>query len=105
MTENKLRGILRGGGSSICTRISSRWGLITELAAYGGCYDYIEYLAEYAPLQVEDLENLARACELHGMGSILKVDFQNHAWVAQKALAVGIQGILFTDCKTPKDVE
>lgn len=105
MTENKLREILRGGGSSICTRISSRWGLITELAAYGGCYDYIEYLAEYAPLQVEDLENLARACELHGMGSILKVDFQNRAWVAQKALAVGIQGILFTDCKTPKDVE
>ena len=49
MTENKLREILRGG-SSICTRISSRWGLITELAAYGGCYDYIEYLAEYAPL-------------------------------------------------------
>lgn len=32
MTENKLREILRGGGSSICTRISSRWGLITELA-------------------------------------------------------------------------
>ena len=46
MTENKLREILCGGGSSICTRISSRWGLITELAAYGGCYDYIEYLAD-----------------------------------------------------------
>lgn len=105
MTSNILRQILRRGESSIATRISSRWGLITELASCGQCYDYIEYLAEYAPLQVEDLENLARTCELHGMGSVLKVDFQNHAWVAQKALAAGMQGILFTDCRTPAEVE
>ena len=73
--------------TSFATRISSRWGLITELAGYGQCYDYIEYLAEYAPLQTEDYENLSRACELHNMGSILKVDFQNRFWTAQKALA------------------
>lgn len=50
MRENKLRRILEENGSSIATRISSRWATITELAAYAGCYDYIEYLAEYAPL-------------------------------------------------------
>lgn len=105
MKTNRLRQILNENGVSIATRISSRWGLITELAAYAGCYDYIEYLAEYAPLTVEDYENLARACEVHNMGSILKVDFQNHAWVAQKALAAGMHGILFTDCKTPAEVE
>lgn len=105
MTENRLRELLRQHRPSVATRISSRWGLITELAAYGQCYDYIEYLAEYAPLQTEDLENLARACELHGMGSIVKVDFQNRFWAAQKALAAGIQGVLFTDCKTPSEVE
>lgn len=105
MTDNKLRRILNENGTSIATRISSRWGLITELAGCSGCYDYIEYLAEYAPLQVEDYENLARTCELHNLGSILKVDFQNRAWVAQKALAAGMQGILFTDCKTPAEVE
>ena len=54
MKENKLGRILRENGSSISTRISSRWATITELAAYAGCYDYIEYLAEYAPLTVED---------------------------------------------------
>ena len=105
MTTNRLRQILQNHGTSIATRISSRWGLITELAGYGQCYDYIEYLAEYAPLQTEDYENLARACELHNMGSILKVDFQNRFWTAQKALAAGMQGILFTDCKTPAEVE
>ena len=46
---NRLREILNNNGTSIATRISSRWGLITELAGYGQCYDYIEYLAEYAP--------------------------------------------------------
>ena len=51
---NRLREILNNNGTSIATRISSRWGLITELAGYGQCYDYIEYLAEYAPLQTED---------------------------------------------------
>jgi len=105
MKENKLRRILNEGGSSIATRISSPWCLITELAGYAGCYDYVEYLAEYAPLLVEDYENLARTCELHDMGSIIKVDFQNRAFVAQKALAAGIQGVLFTDCKTPGEVE
>ncbi len=102
---NKLREILNQNGTSIATRISSRWGLITEAAAFGGCYDYIEYLTEYSPFNVEDYENVSRACELHGMGSIVKVDFQNRAWVAQKALAAGIQGVLFTDCKTPAEVE
>lgn len=105
MTENRLRKILEEGGTSLATRIASRWGLITELAAYGQCYDYIEYVEEYAPIQVEDMENLARACELHNMGSIMKVDFQNRGWLAQKALAAGLQGILFTDCKTPAEVE
>ena len=38
MTSNRLREILRQNGTSIATRISSRWGLITELAAYGQCY-------------------------------------------------------------------
>lgn len=102
--KNVLREILNQNGTSVATRISSRWGLITEVAANSGCYDYIEYLEEYSPIQVEDFENLSRACELHGMGSIVKVDFQNRAWLAQKALAAGIQGILFTDCKTPEEV-
>ena len=73
MKENKLRRILEENGRSISTRISSRWATITELATCSGCYDYIEYLAEYSPLTNEDYENLARVCELHGMGSIVKV--------------------------------
>lgn len=88
----------------MATRIASRWPVISEIVGVCGQYDYVEYVAEYAPFGTEDFENLARACELHGLGSIVKIDFQNRAYVAQKALAAGIEGILFTDCKTPEEV-
>lgn len=101
---NKLREILNNGGCSVATRVSSRWPIITEIAASSRKYDYLEYLVEYAPFTVEDYENVARACELHNVGSIVKIDFQNAAWTAQKALASGIQGVLFTDCKTANEV-
>lgn len=103
--KNKLRKLLDDGAVTVATRISNRWGMTTELAASCVCYDYVEYLLEYAPFQVEDLENLARTCELHGMGSIVKVDYQDRGWWAQKALAAGIQGVLFTDCRTAAQVE
>ena len=35
---------------------------------------------------------------------MIKVDFQNRAYVAQKAAAVGFQAILFTDHETPDQV-
>src|SRR5699024_12403809 len=47
----------------------------------------------------------SRACELYDTGSMIKVDFQNRAYVAQKAAAVGFQAILFTDHETPEQVE
>nr|WP_325297365.1 aldolase/citrate lyase family protein [uncultured Dysosmobacter sp.] len=101
---NKLREILKNGQPSVATRVSSRWPIISEIVGISGQYDYVEYLAEYSPFGTEDFENVARACELHGMGSIVKIDFQNRAYVAQKALAAGIQGVLFTDCKTADEV-
>ena len=105
MKKNTLREILRAGKPTVATRIASSWPFITELAGQTGRYDYVEYLVEYAPFSPLDLENCARACELHGMGSIAKVDFQNRGYVAQKALASGIQGILFTDCLNAAEVE
>lgn len=102
--NNKLRTLLNEGKGSVATRIASAWPIITEIVGVTGNYDYVEYLTEYAPHTVLDYENLARACEVHNMGSIVKVDYQNRAYVAQKAIAAGMQGILFTDCKTAEDV-
>ena len=38
------------------------------------------------------------------MSTMIKLDFQNRAYVAQKAMASGFQAILFTDHKTAEEV-
>ncbi len=105
MKENKIRGILNAGGTTVATRMCSTWPTLTEACASTGNFDYIEFVAEYSPFTMLEMENLVRACELHGIGSIIKVDFQNRFYVAQRAMASGFQGILFTDHKTAKEVE
>lgn len=103
--ENKLRKLLNEGKPTLGTRLHSMSPLITETVGCLGKYDYVEFVAEFAPYDQYGMENLVRAAELHQMGSMMKVDFQNRAWAAQKALASGFQAILFTDHTTPEQVE
>jgi len=104
MKENRLREILKLDRPSLATRISAQWPMIAELVGNSHNFDYIEYVAEYSPFNQYDLENIPRACELSGMGCMIKVDFQNREYIAQKAIASGFQAILFTDHKTPEEV-
>lgn len=104
MKKNKLRYILDNNLPSIATRLESVWPTMVEIVGSTGLYDYIEFVGEYAPYNLSDFENIARAAELHNMGSIIKVDFQNRAYVAQKALSSGFQGVLLVDHKTPEEV-
>ncbi len=101
MKENKLRQLLNENKPTLSTRLWSSWPFYTEVVGDCGHYDYIEFAAEYAPFSQYDLENIARAAELYNMGSMIKVDFQNRGYVAQKAIASGFQAILFTDHRTP----
>ena len=101
---NTLRELIKAGKPTVGTRIFSSWPLITEVAGGTGKFDYIEFLAEYAPVDQYDFENIARAAELHNMGSIIKVDYANRVHVAQKAVASGFQGVLFADHRTAEDV-
>lgn len=105
MKYNKLREILNKGQSSIATRIESTWPTIVEIVGSTGCYDYVEFVAEYAPYSLADFENICRASELHNMSSMIKVDFQNRSYVAQKAMASGFQAVLLVDHKTPEEVK
>ena len=99
MKENKLRRILRQGRTSVATRLWSTWPLYTESLGATGNFDYMEFVAEYAPFTQADLENMARAAELYEMGSMIKVDFQNRFYVAQKVTT--LQGYFpFQDGKT-----
>jgi len=102
---NVLRELLKAGKPTVGTRIFSSWPLITEIAGSTGKFDYVEFLAEYAPIDQYDMENIARAAELHKMGTIIKIDYANRTHVAQKAVASGFQGVLFADHREAADVE
>ena len=102
---NRLRELIKSDKPTLATRVFNTWPVMTETVGATGFYDYMEFSAEYAPFDQYDLENIARAAELHGMGSIIKVDYANRAYVSQKAICSGFQGILWTDHKTAKDVE
>lgn len=104
MKHNRLRALLNDNRPTLGTRIESTWPLMTEIVGSTGLYDYIEFVAEYAPYIQSDLENIARAAELHGLSSMIKVDYQNRAYACQKAMASGFQAVLLTDHRTADEV-
>jgi len=101
---NRLRKLLNEGKPSLSTRMWGTWPFMIEAVGSTGNYDYVEFVAEYSPFTQDDLENMARAAELHGIGLMAKVDFQNRGYVAQKAIASGAHAILFTDCRNAEEV-
>lgn len=103
--ENLLRKKFLEDQPTVATRIWSTNPLITETVGASGNFDYVEFAAEYAAFSQRDLEDICRAAELHEMAAIIKVDYQNRGYVAQKAIAAGFQGIMFVDHETPEQVE
>lgn len=105
MRVNKLRELLRRGEPTLGTRIVCPWPGLVEIIGYTGLYDYVEFLGEYGPFDLHDLDNLARAAELSGISTMMKIDQQPRAFLAQRALAAGIQNLLFADIMSVKDAE
>jgi 2-keto-3-deoxy-L-rhamnonate aldolase RhmA len=104
MKENKIRALLNSGEPSVSTRMWSTWPGYLESLGNIAMYDYFEFVAEYVPFTQEELANLARTSELYNMGSMIKVDFMNRGYVAQRAIAAGFQSILFSDHHTATEV-
>lgn len=102
---NQLRKKLETQEIITATRIDFTWPQLVEIIGRTGSYDYVEFLAEYAPFDQYDLENMARAAELHNISMIIKPDYHNRIYVAQKAIASGFEGILFTDHTSPEEIK
>ena len=103
--ENKLRALIKEGKPTVGTRIWTCQTFFVEGLGSTEYFDYAEFVAEYASYTLEDLRNFCIAAELHGMASMIKVDFQNRGYVAQKAIASGFQSINFFDCRNAKEGE
>lgn len=104
MKENKLRYHLEHDLPLLSTRLWSTQPFFWEALGATEVFDYAEFVGEYAPYDFSDLPNMARAAELNNMGSMIKLDFQGRAFVAQKAIQAGFQSIMFVDHVNPDQV-
>ncbi len=103
MKPNKIRQLLNEGKPTLATHIHGTWPSVVEAFALTGAYDYIEFVAEYAPYTLHDLDNLARAAELHDVSMMIKPDQANQQLVTQHAIGSGFHSVLFVDIRTAED--
>ena len=104
MRPNRLREKLNAGESTVGTHIHSTWPSVVEALGHTGLYDYVEFVAEYGPFDLHDLDNLCRAAELYSMGAMIKVDQSHQGFLAQRGIGAGFGSVLFTDCRSADDV-
>jgi len=105
MRSNKLRELLNEGKPTLGTHVISPWPGIVELIGHAGVFDYIEYVGEYSPFSLEQLDNFGRAIDLFpNMSSMMKVEEQARGFIATRAIDAGIQNVLFTDCRSADEV-
>src|SRR5260370_1067062 len=104
MRNNRLRELLNQGKPSVGTHLLSAWPTITELVGQTGLWDYIEFVAEYTPWTLHDLDNLGRAIELFpNFTGMIKIEQDTRGHLAMRSIGAGIQNLLFADVRTPEE--
>ena len=104
MRPNLLRQKLEAGEPTLSTHIHTAWPSVVEIIGHTGLYDYVEFVAEYGPSDLHDLDNLCRAAELYNMGSMCKIDQSLMPYLAQRSIGAGFGSLLFTDVRNIEDV-
>ena len=106
MRRNRLRELLKADQPSLGTHLHSSWPSIVELVGHSRMFDYVEFVAEYAPYDLYALENLGRAVDLFPhMSAMMKIEQEPRTYLTVRAIGSGIQNLLFADPRTVQDVE
>ena len=106
MRRNRLRELLDADQPSLGTHLHSSWPSIIELVGHSGMFDYVEFVAEYAPYDLYALENLGRAVDLFDhMSAMMKIEQEPRTYLTVRSIGSGIQNVLFADPRTVEDVE
>jgi 4-hydroxy-2-oxoheptanedioate aldolase len=100
MRANIIRNLLDQGKPTLATHIHTVWPNIVEVLGHTGLYDYVEFVAEYGTYTLHDLDNICRAAELHNLGAMIKIDWANNEYVAQRAVGSGFNSVLFSDVRS-----
>jgi 4-hydroxy-2-oxoheptanedioate aldolase len=105
MRRNRLRELLRAGQPTLGTHLLSCWPTLVELVGQSGMFDYVEFVGEYAPYDLHDLDNLGRAVALFDhLSAMIKIDQEPRTYLTVRAIGAGIQNVLFADPRTVDDV-
>lgn len=102
---NTLRAKLERGEPTLGTHFLSADPDVAELIGDLGVFDYAEFAAEYASFDMPGLYHLARAAQCGNLPLMIKLDQEGEGFFAQAALGAGFGAVLFTDVRTPDDVE
>ena len=76
-----------------------------EALALTGCYDYVEFVAEYGAYDLYSFDDFCRAAELHDLGTMIKVEQEPRSWIASRAIGSGFQSVLFSDSRHVEDAK
>ena len=102
--DRSMDELLNDGKPSLGTHLLSQWPTVTEIVGQTGLWDYIEFVAEYTPYTLHDLDNLGRAIELFpDFSGMIKVEQDTRGHLAMRAVGAGIQNLLFADVRTPAE--
>jgi 4-hydroxy-2-oxoheptanedioate aldolase len=104
MRPNKFRELLKADKPTLATHIHTTWPSVVEAIGHTGLYDYVEFVGEYGPYDLHDLDNLCRAADIYNMSMMIKVDQEPRGFLAQRAIGSGFHSILFADCRSAADV-
>jgi 4-hydroxy-2-oxoheptanedioate aldolase len=104
MRPNKFRELLKADKPTLATHIHTTWPSVVEAIGHTGLYDYVEFVGEYGPYDLHDLDNLCRAADIYNMSMMIKVDQEPRGFLAQRAIGSGFHSVLFADCRSAADV-
>jgi 2-keto-3-deoxy-L-rhamnonate aldolase RhmA len=105
MKPNRLRDLLKGGLPTLGTRLHTSWPSVVEAIGHTGLFDYVEFLAEYAPYHLYALDDFCRAAELYHMSAMIKLDQASRYMLAQQAVGAGFQSVLFANCRSAQEAQ
>ena len=104
LKPNLIRQKLRSEEPTLSTHIHSVWPAEIEAIGHAGIYDYVEFVAEYGPSDLHDLDNMCRTSELYNLGSMIKIDQSLMPFLAQRGIGSGYESVLFTDVRNIEEV-
>ena len=104
--KNVLREKLNADQPTLGTHALVSWPGMVEVIGHSGVIDYVEFVGEYAPYDLYEMENFCRAIELFDhMSAMMKVDQDPRLYLAVRSIGSGFQNLLFADVRDVADAE